>query len=165
MPELQLLAAGHAAAVLAFELANRAWFATTISDRGDEYFARFDEQYHDLLADQDAGGAYYALVDGGGAVLGRFNLYFGGGGVANLGYRVARDAAGRGLATASVLELCEVAPDRHGLRRLRAATSHGNIASKRVLVKAGFHVVGPAGPADLGGKEGTWYQRDLPPGR
>jgi len=30
-----------------------------------------------------------------------------------------------------------------------------------VLTKAGFVPVGAADPADLGGKPGTWYQRDL----
>jgi ribosomal-protein-alanine N-acetyltransferase len=50
-----------------------------------------------------------------------------------------------------------------GLRTLRAATSHDNAASQKVLAKAGFVPVGPAIPADLGGKSGTWYQRDLQP--
>jgi ribosomal-protein-alanine N-acetyltransferase len=164
VPELQQLAEDHAEAVLAFERANRAWFARSISDRGDEFFERFADRHRFLLEDQDnGGGAYYVLVADDGAVLGRFNLIFAGGGTAELGYRVAEHAAGRGLATATVRELCGLAADRHGLRRLRAATSHGNIASQRVLVKAGFHAVGPAGPADLGGKEGTWYQRDLLP--
>jgi ribosomal-protein-alanine N-acetyltransferase len=56
-----------------------------------------------------------------------------------------------------------MAAARHGLRTLRAATSHGNAASQRVLAKAGFVPVGPAAPADLGGKPGTWYQLDLQP--
>jgi len=43
--ELQLLGAGHAPAVLAFELANRAYFAASITDRGDEYFERFTERH------------------------------------------------------------------------------------------------------------------------
>jgi ribosomal-protein-alanine N-acetyltransferase len=30
-----------------------------------------------------------------------------------------------------------------------------------VLTKAGFVPVGPADPADVGGKPGIWYQRDL----
>jgi len=30
-----------------------------------------------------------------------------------------------------------------------------------VLTKAGFVPVGPADPAHLGGRPGTWYQRDL----
>jgi ribosomal-protein-alanine N-acetyltransferase len=29
------------------------------------------------------------------------------------------------------------------------------------LTKAGFVPVGPADPADIGGKSGTWYERDL----
>jgi ribosomal-protein-alanine N-acetyltransferase len=47
------------------------------------------------------------------------------------------------------------------VRIVRAATAHSNAASQRVLIKAGFVAVGPAEPADLGGKPGTWYQRDL----
>ena len=62
-----------------------------------------------------------------------------------------------------VLGLCRIAAARHGLRTLRATASHDNAASRRVLAKAGFVPVGPAAPADLGGKSGTWYQRDLQP--
>ncbi|MFE1436235.1 GNAT family N-acetyltransferase [Streptomyces griseoaurantiacus] len=163
MPELKRLHAGHAPAVLAFELANRAYFAGSISDRGDDFFDRFTDRYNALLAEQEAGGcAFYALIAEDGSVLGRFNLYDLENGTARLGYRVAEQAAGRGLATATVRELCRTAPATHGLRTLRAATSHDNVASRRVLTKAGFVPVGPATPADLGGKSGTWYQRDLP---
>ena len=148
-----------------FELANRAYFAGFISDRGDEFFARFAERHSALLAEQEAGtGAYYVLVAEDGSVLGRFNLYDIEDGTAVLGYRVAQHAAGRGLASATVRELCQLAAARHGLHTLRAATSHDNVASQQVLAKAGFVPVGPAGPADLGGKQGTWYQRDLDAG-
>jgi RimJ/RimL family protein N-acetyltransferase len=170
--ELQRLRADHADAVLAFERANRAWFAASISDRGDEFFDRFPEGFAALLADQEAGGgAYYVVVDPDGAVLGRFNLYLDGDagpGLASLGYRVAQQVAGRGVATAAVRELCPLAASRHGVHTLRAATAHGNVASQRVLIKAGFVPAGPAGPADLGGKTGTWYERkvsDEPAGR
>jgi ribosomal-protein-alanine N-acetyltransferase len=163
VPELQRLCAGHAPAVLAFERANRAYFAASISDRGDEYFEHFTERHDALLAEQEAGTcAFYVLVDEDGDVLGRFNLYDLADGAAALGYRVAQDAAGRGLATATVRELCRLAATRHGLRKLRAAAADGNVASGKVLTKAGFTPVGPADPADLGGKSGTWYQRDLP---
>jgi ribosomal-protein-alanine N-acetyltransferase len=159
---IALLRADHAAALLDFELANRAYFAASISDRGDDFYDQFTERLRLLLADQEAGlGAYYVLVDDDGAVLGRFNLYFTEDGTANLGYRVAQHVAGQGVATATVRELCPLAAARHGLRRLRAATSHANTASARVLIKAGFVAVGPADPADLGGKAGTWYQREL----
>jgi ribosomal-protein-alanine N-acetyltransferase len=169
VPELQLLRADHADAVLAFELENRGYFAASISDRGDAYFDQFTERHDALLAEQQAGiGAYYVLVDEDGSVLGRFNLYVPQAGpqdsTANLGYRVAERVAGRGVATAAVRELCQLAASRHGRRVLRAATSHENVASQRVLIKAGFVPDGPAGPADLGGKQGGWYRRDLTAG-
>ncbi len=163
MPELQRLHAAHAQEVLAFELANRAYFVASISDRGDEFYARFTDRFDALLAEQEAGaGAFYVLVDEDDSILGRFNLIFTEDSTAELGYRVAQHAAGRGVATATVRELCRRAAERHGLRVLRAATSLGNTASQRVLAKAGFVPDGPADPADLGGKPGTWYRRDLP---
>ena len=96
-------------------------------------------------------------------MLGRFNLYRFEDGTAELGYRVAQHAAGRGVATAAVQELCRLAAARHGLHTLRAATSRDNAASQKVLAKAGFVPDGPADPARIGGKQGTWYQRDLIP--
>ena len=94
-------------------------------------------------------------------MLGRFNLVFVRDGVAELGYRVAEHVTGRGVATATVRELCSLAASRHRVRVLRAATSRANLASQRVLVNAGFLEVGPADPADIGGKEGSWYERSL----
>ena len=162
MPELQPLRADHAPAVLAFELANRAYFASSISDRGDEYYDQFAERHSALLAEQEAGlAAYHVLVCADGSVLGRFNLIFADEGTAELGYRVAQHVTGRGVATETVRELCQLAAARYGLRTLRAATASANIASQKVLAKAGFVPVGPADPAHIGGKPGTWYQRDL----
>jgi ribosomal-protein-alanine N-acetyltransferase len=165
VPELQPLDAGHAPAVLAFELANRDYFAASISDRGDEFYEQFTERHSALLAEQEAGRcACYVLIAGDGSVLGRFNLYDLEDGTAVLGYRVAQHVAGRGMATATVRELCRLAAAQHGLRSLRAATARANVASRKVLTKAGFVPVGPADPADIGGKPGTWYQRDLTAG-
>jgi ribosomal-protein-alanine N-acetyltransferase len=162
MPELQRLRADHAPAVLAFELANRAYFATFVSDRGDEFYDHFSERYNALLAEQEAGTCvFHVLVSEDGTVLGRFNLFDLEDGTARLGYRVAQQVAGRGVATATVQELCRLAAVEYGLRTLRAATARQNVASQRVLAKAGFVVAGPADPADLGGKPGTWYQRAL----
>jgi [ribosomal protein S5]-alanine N-acetyltransferase len=162
VPELKRLHAGLAPAVLAFELENRAYFAASVSDRGDDFFDQFTDRYNALLAEQEAGScAFYVLVAEDGSVLGRFNLVNIEDRGAELGYRVAQHVAGRGVATATVRELCRLAAARHGLRTLRAATSRENAASQKVLTKAGFVPVGPADPADLGGKPGTWYQRDL----
>ena len=162
MPELQPLNAGHAPAILTFERVNRAYFAASISDRGDDFFAEFTDRLDALLAEQEAGiCAFYVLVAGDGSVLGRFNLVDIEDGTAKVGYRVAQHVTGRGVATATVQELCRLAAARHGVRTLRAATSRENAASQKVLTKAGFVPVGPADPAALGGKQGTWYQREL----
>ena len=162
MPELQRVRADHGPAVLAFELANRGYFAASISDRGDDFYDQFTERHNALLAEQEAGGsAFYVLVGDDGSVLGRFNLYQIKDGTAELGYRVAQHVAGRGVATATVQDLCRLAAARHGLRTIKAATSHENVASQKVLIKAGFVPVGPAQPDELGGKHGTWYRRDL----
>jgi RimJ/RimL family protein N-acetyltransferase len=159
VPALQPLRADHAPSVLAFELANRAYFAGSISDRGDDYFDRFSERFDALLAEQASGAsAFYLLLADDGAVMGRFNLVFAGDGIAELGYRVAENSAGRGVATAAVRELCQVAVHRHGLRTVRAATALVNVASQRVLLKAGFVPVGPADPGHVGGRPGTWYE-------
>src|SRR5687767_8623182 len=131
MPELERLHADHAPAVLAFELANRSYFAASVSDRGDDFFEQFTDRHNALLAEQEAGTcAFYVLVADDGSVLGRFNLFDIDDHTANLGYRVARHVAGRGVATATVRELCRLAAAQHGLRTLRAATARQNVASR-----------------------------------
>jgi ribosomal-protein-alanine N-acetyltransferase len=160
--ELQRLRSDHATAVMAFELANRTYFAKFVSDRGDEFFDHFDESYNELLTEQEAGTCiFHVLISDEGTVLGLFNLRDLDDGTAVLGYRVAQHVAGRGVATATVQELCRVAAQRYGLRTLRAATNLDNVASQKVLTKAGFTPDGPADPALIGGRPGTWYQRHL----
>ena len=156
---LEALRPDHAPEVLAFERANRAYFGAFISDRGDAFFADFVARYDELLAQREArGDAYYVLVDDDGVVLGRFNLYGNEDGTADVGYRVAERAAGRGVATAGVRELCRLAACEHGLGKLRARTTHENLASQRVLAKAGFVAVGEA---DVEGRPGTWFELEL----
>lgn len=164
MPTLQLLRADHAAAVLAFERDNRAFFAVSVPDRGDAYFEGFLSRHSALLAEQAAGtGAYYVLVEGDGSIVGRFNLVFVDADSAELGYRVAECAAGRGVASAAVREICLLAAASHGVRELRAATSSENVASQKVLSNAGFSATGPASPEELGGRSGLRYVRELNP--
>jgi ribosomal-protein-alanine N-acetyltransferase len=162
MPELQRLRPDHEGPVLAFETANRCYFAASISDRGDEFFENYAQRHRELLADQQAGKrAFYVLVADDGAIIGRFNLVFVEEGVAEVGYRVAQRVAGQGVATAALRELCLLAGSRHGVKILRAAASSANLASQKVLLKAGFIPIGPADPSELGGKQGFWYERNL----
>jgi [ribosomal protein S5]-alanine N-acetyltransferase len=129
-------------AILAFELANRAYFARFITDRGDDFYERYAERHHDLLMEQDSGaGIFHVLIDQDGAVAGRFNLYAIFDGSAVVGYRVAQRVAGRGVATSALRELCQLAQADYGLRILTAETKARHRASQRVLEKAGFSAV------------------------
>lgn len=156
---LQRLGPEHESAVRAFEHANRAYFVQFIGDRGDAFYEHFAERYRALLAEQAAGtGVFHVLVDEEANVVGRFNLYDVADGTADLGYRVAQRVAGRGVATAAVQELCQIAAERYGLRTLTAATTDENLASQRVLTKAGFAA---AGPTQVDGRHGMRYTRSL----
>lgn len=63
---------------------------------------------------------------------------------ASLGYWIDAEYNGRGLATRAVEEICRVALDEIGLHRVEAGTVPHNIASQRVLAKAGFEEFGLA---------------------
>ncbi len=159
MPELQRLRLDHAPALLAFEQENRAYFAASIPDRGDDYFAEFDARLQSLVDDQAAGLLHFhVLVDGGGQVVGRVNLVDVADGSAELGYRIAEKAAGKGLATAAVGEVIVLAAADYGLTTLRAATTLDNAASRAVLARTGFV---PLGDTVLSGRPGIRYVRDL----
>jgi ribosomal-protein-alanine N-acetyltransferase len=63
---------------------------------------------------------------------------------ANLGYWVAEQFSGRGLATSAVAEAIELAFSEFGLHRLEAATLVDNLSSQRVLQKNNFEPIGLA---------------------
>ncbi|MBD0689710.1 GNAT family N-acetyltransferase [Streptomyces sp. CBMA123] len=143
MLTLEPLRPDHADAVLAFELANRAWFARSVPDRGDAYFAGFAERHAALLAEQAEGVCRFHLVlDADGTLVGRLNLMDLVDGSAELGYRVAESAAGRGVAKAAVALACRLAAEAYGLRALTAAATRDNPASMAVLAHNGFAVTG-----------------------
>ena len=159
MPELQLVRLDHAPALLEFEQRNRAYFAASVPDRGDEYFAEFDERHAQLLASQAAGTDYFhVLVAEDGEVLGRMNLFEVADGSAELGYRIAQEAAGHGLATWAVREMREFAAAQYGLSTLRARVTADNPASSKVLQRNGFVAVGET---ILNGKAATCYSCEL----
>jgi ribosomal-protein-alanine N-acetyltransferase len=154
-----LLRRDHAPALLAFERVNRAFFAASIPDRGDAFFAEFDERLAQLLEAQRVGTDYFHLVvTHGGEVIGRVNLL----GVANrsaeLGYRMAQKVVGHGLATAAVCKMCELAATEYGLTRLRARVTLDNPASRKVLERNGFI---PGDALTLNGKPAISYSCEL----
>jgi ribosomal-protein-alanine N-acetyltransferase len=159
IPDLQLLRLDHAAALLAFERENRAYFAASVPDRGDAFFTEFDTRYAQLLAWQAAGTDYlHLLVIERGEVVGRVNLTEVADGSAELGYRIAQKTAGQGLATAAVRKVRELAATKYGLSRLRARVTLDNPASRKVLEHNGFVAVGEL---TLNGKPAMSYICEL----
>ena len=159
MFELLPLRPDHEGTVHDFERSNREYFATSINDRGDDFFENFPERFRELLAEQDSGDfACHLLVDDDESVVGRFNLYDINDGHANVGYRVAQRVSGRGVATDGLRGLCRIARDDLHLTTLHAAVSRENVASQRVLEKVGFIEVGPVAVA---GRDGAAYALDL----
>ncbi|UED82774.1 GNAT family N-acetyltransferase [Streptomyces profundus] len=159
MCTVERLSPRHGPAVLEFERENRAFFAASVPDRGDAYFAEFEERHRALLAMQDAGTDHFHVVVGeDGAVLGRVNVVDVAEGSAELGYRVAESAGGRGVATTAVRAVVELAAGVYGLRSLRAVTTVDNVASRAVLARAGFAEVGAV---EVAGRPGLRFHRDL----
>ncbi|MEV5197479.1 GNAT family protein [Streptomyces sp. NPDC053720] len=101
-----------------------------------------------LLADREAGRVMsWVLADEEDRAIGAFNLnaiVLGPFRSATFGYWVDVEYAGRGLATAAVRRICELARDELHLHRVEAGTVLDNIASQRVLVKCGFEQFGMA---------------------
>ncbi|MGN9756684.1 GNAT family N-acetyltransferase [Streptomyces sp. SD31] len=144
MLTLERLRADHADALLAFERENREYFARSIPDRGDAYFdpAGFAARHEALLAEQDAGICHFHVVlDADGHLVGRVNLIDVEDGSAELGYRVGEFAAGKGVATSAVAQVCRVAGTAYGLTSLVAVTHLDNLASRTVLERNSFTVV------------------------
>ncbi|MCD7441611.1 GNAT family N-acetyltransferase [Streptomyces lincolnensis] len=163
MVRLERLRADHADAVLAFERANRAYFRQSISDRGDAYFAEFADRHAALLAEQDAGVCHFHVIKDDredqvarDELIGRVNLVDVEDGTAELGYRVGESAAGRGVASAAVAEVCRLAATTYGLVSLTAVTTLDNLASRTVLERNGFTVTGEL---TIGDRPGVRYTR------
>jgi ribosomal-protein-alanine N-acetyltransferase len=157
--KMRRVEAEHEALVLQFELDNRSYFAQSINDRGDDFFGRFAARHRELMAEQEAGlCAYYLLLDDDERIAGRFNLYELNNGAASVGYRVGMRFSGSGVATSGLIELCLIAQREHSLRTLSASVSDENVASQRVLVKAGF---APIETTVVAGKPGMRYELSL----
>jgi len=156
---LERLRGEHAPALLAFERANRDYFTRFISDRGDAYFLEFGARLDALLAEQDAGICHFhVVVDDRGELIGRVNLLDVEEGSAELGYRIGERAAGRGVATEAVAQVCRLAAGAYRLTELTARTNVDNLGSLTVLRRNGFTLVGDEVVA---GRPGVRYRRPL----
>jgi ribosomal-protein-alanine N-acetyltransferase len=133
-----------AAALLAFELENRAWFERWVHPRDPAYY-RLDAvqaAIEQAASERRAEGGYqYLALAGDGRIVGRVNLRSVRGRPyrsAELGYRIGERDAGRGFASAAVALCLHEAFGAHGLWRVEATARPINRASIRVLERCGF---------------------------
>lgn len=138
-----------APALLVFEQANRAWFESQIDARAPEFYSLAGVAAHidDYLARHAAGKMHPCLlVADDGAILGRCNLkdIDAGARRAEVGYRIAAAACGRGLAGQALRHLMGLAYGEWQLTGLDAHVTVANAASARVLQRAGFTLAGPS---------------------
>ena len=129
--------------------ANRNHLAPFEPTRDEEFFTAEGQaaRLAALLAEREEGRAYPYLVEVDGRPAGRVtvtNVVRGPFCSGSLGYWVAADQTGRGLATAAVAHVLDDCFGTHGLHRLEAATLVDNLASQAVLRRTGFTLIGHA---------------------
>ena len=140
---IRTLRLDDAAPLLAFELANRAWFERHIDRRPDAFYSIEGVQAHVAqFLDEHAQGRMHpcVIVDERGELIGRANLkdIDGQAQTAEVGYRIGEQQARKGLATAALRHLISLAQDEWRLASLCAYAIDGNAASIRVLERCGF---------------------------
>jgi [ribosomal protein S5]-alanine N-acetyltransferase len=138
-----------ASALLAFEVANRAWFESWVAARPPAYYslegvqAAIDQAMHE--AEQDR--TFQFLIKSDDQILGRVNLtqierqYFH---RAMLGYRIGEAFCGQGVAKLAVAKVLEIAFGELKLWRVEATVREGNQGSTRILQHNGFREFGRA---------------------
>lgn len=132
-----------AAALLAFELDNRAWFERHIDPRAPAFYSMRGVADHiaSYLSEFDAGTWHPFVIESvDGGIVGRANLKTidMASRSAEIGYRIAESACGQGLATLAVKCLIQEARVRWDLKQLVAHVYANNIGSVKVLDRCGF---------------------------
>ncbi len=146
---LSLVKPADAAAVLEFELQNRAFFEHWIASRGDAFYSltAVTDSLKSAAALAQAGREYHYLAWFGEQLVGRLTLR----GIetehynkASLGYRFSQAHGGRGFASSAVKQLCHIAFTDLQLRRIEAQVIIDNLPSRAIMQKCGFRQFGHA---------------------
>lgn len=137
-------------ALTALYVANRRFLAPWQPLRSDFYYTEGGQREAvDALLSQQASGSAVALAitDAHGAIVGIFtvaSIIRGAFQSCSVGYWLAEHAQGRGLATAALREVVDVAFRDLRLHRIQAETLTHNRRSQRVLERVGFVKYGEA---------------------
>lgn len=138
-----------AQALLAFETRNREWFESHIEARDPSFYTwqGVAEHIEGYLSGFALGTWHpFVIEDSSERIVGRANLK----GIdpstrsAEVGYRIGRDACGKGLATQALKHLIEEAQGRWQLTQLVAYVFKDNVGSRKVLGRCGFVLEQPS---------------------
>ena len=147
---IRLIEPDDAARLTELLVASREYLAPWEPVRDADYFT-VDGQRRvaELALDRHDRGEVvpWVILDDAGDVAGRLTLsdiVRGAFQSCNMGYWVGMHQAGKGLATGAVRAAVEAAFGQLGLHRIQAGTLVDNLASQRVLAKAGFEPIGLA---------------------
>lgn len=149
--------------LLRFETDNRAFFEARINSRPPGYYSPDGVRAAIAAAEREAAedkGYQFLVRTGAGELVGRVNLV----GVkrkhfqmADLGYRIAESAGGKGYASEAVRLVLLRAFGELGLVRIEANARVGNEGSIKVLLRNGFREFGRSTQSfELGG---VWHDR------
>jgi len=150
MTTTRLIEPGDAAVLAELVTRNREFLAPWEPVRSNSYFS-LDGQAEVVAESLDryreGTQVPHVILDATGAVVGRINLnnvVRGPFQSASVGYWLAQEAGGRGLATAAVAEMVVLGFHEEHLHRLEAGTIPENVRSQAVLTRNGFEQYGYA---------------------
>lgn len=154
MPATRLISLDDVPALVDLLATNREFMSPWEPDRDEEFFtAPGQEDSVRAALERHAQGATlpHVILDETGRVVGRITLneiVRGPFQSASMGYWLNRGDNGRGLASAAVRHVKDIAFGEFGLHRIQAGTLLDNVRSQRVLERTGFTRFGLA-PAYL----------------
>jgi [ribosomal protein S5]-alanine N-acetyltransferase len=146
---LRFLRASDAEELMAFRVANRAFFEPwePVKTDADYTLDATQAQIADAVSMRERDEAYAFGIFAAGTLVGTINLsavFRRAWQNANLGYSVAQEHNGKGYATEAVALTVRYAFAEANLHRVQAAVIPRNVTSARVLLKAGFRLEGRA---------------------
>ena len=142
--QLELLSKHYLKPLFDFELENRAWFESLIEPRDNDFYSEQGvEQHIDSELDKVISGtAFCGLLLKDNEIVARANLRDISANKASVGYRVSKRYLSQGYASICLASLIEIAKREFGVQYLEAKVLTNNPASKHVLLKQGFEIIG-----------------------
>jgi ribosomal-protein-alanine N-acetyltransferase len=124
--------------ILAFEQDNKEWFLNYLPS---SYLDKLNHAFIQQQVLKQQNKKHYLVYSNAGQLIGRFNLYFldDSHTTVEVMYRMDRQWAGKGIA-GYILKRLVAYWASSGVMNIRATTLKSNLASNRLLIRAGFNM-------------------------